>query len=331
MKPNREIGTIRWLTPCFLILTLSAPPVSAADTSGQARAILAKMANATRAKNYDGTFVSIRGADTASMRIIHKADSRGEHERLIALTGTAKEVIRRNDEVICIFPNERSVMVEKTSQQAFFGTAWSQPIEQAAVLYDFSVLGGDRIAGRPAWVLGIRPKDADRYSYRLWVDTSSSLLLKSQVLDGGGSILEQLLFTALETPAVISESALQASISGEGYTWYRNETPQTSGERNAGWKVGWLPRGFAMTEQQMHDMPKDKKAVKHKVFSDGLATVSVFIEKNEEQAVPVQGYSAFGALNTYRTLADGYQITVVGEVPAATVRQIAVSVSPAAP
>jgi len=87
-----------------------------------------------------------------------------------------------------------------------------------------------------------------------------------------------------------------------------------------------------MTEQQMHDMPKDKKAVKHKVFSDGLATVSVFIEKNEERAVvPVQGYSAFGALNTYSTLADGYQITVVGEVPAATVRQIAASVSPAAP
>ncbi|MFH0341529.1 MAG: MucB/RseB C-terminal domain-containing protein, partial [Chromatiales bacterium] len=63
----------------------------------------------------------------------------------------------------------------------------------------------------------------------------------------------------------------------------------------------------------------------------GLATVSVFIEKNEEQAVPVQGYSAFGALNTYSTLADGYQITVVGEVPAATVRQIATSVSPAVP
>lgn len=72
MKPSREIGAFRWLTPCFLILTLSAPPVSAADTSSQARAILAKMAHATRANNYDGTFVSIRGADTASMRIIHK-------------------------------------------------------------------------------------------------------------------------------------------------------------------------------------------------------------------------------------------------------------------
>jgi sigma-E factor negative regulatory protein RseB len=64
------------------------------------------------------------------------------------------------------------------------------------------------------------------------------------------------------------------------------------------------------------------------VYSDGLASVSVFIERSGDPVPVAAGYSSLGAINTYSTLRGGYQITVVGEVPASTVRQIAASVSP---
>jgi len=62
------------------------------------------------------------------------------------------------------------------------------------------------------------------------------------------------------------------------------------------------------------------------VFSDGLVAVSVFIEPRS--SVPVQsGPLQQGALNVYSMKVDDQMVTALGEVPGATVRQIAASVA----
>ncbi|MGH8568375.1 MAG: sigma-E factor regulatory protein RseB domain-containing protein, partial [Gammaproteobacteria bacterium] len=162
------------------LLTGAVWPAAAVESGREARMLLTKMSEATRSLSYHGTFVSIRGSRVAMMRIVHRGGADGERERLISLMGPAKEVIRRNDEVTCIFPRDRAVVVDKRPPRQFLGATLSRPVETLAAYYDFSVLGGDRIAGRPASVLGIAPKTPDRYGYRLWVDSESDLLLKSE-------------------------------------------------------------------------------------------------------------------------------------------------------
>src|SRR5918996_1609169 len=215
------------VNPCWLVACLLSLPIrlEAEDTSVQARLIINQMTVATKTLNYDGIFVYIRGGHVASMRIIHKADDNGEQERLISLSGPAREVIRKKGEVTCIFPDNRAVMVDKRPPHHFLASALPQPIEKIADFYSFSVLGGDRIAGRPTWVVEIRPKGEDRYGYRLWIDTSTHLLLRSNIIDASGKVLEQVLFTAIETPPDISPEMLKSSINGQGYTWYTNESP----------------------------------------------------------------------------------------------------------
>jgi sigma-E factor negative regulatory protein RseB len=309
-------------------LSLSAP-LWAGDTSAQARAIINRMSLAARTLNYKGTLVYLRGSHAVSMQVIHKAEVDTEQERLISLSGPAREVIRKDGEVTCIFPDNRAIMVDKTPPRRLLASTLPQPIEKIADLYSFSVLGGDRIAGRPAWVLGIVPKQPDRYGYRLWIDTSTHLLLRSNVIDASGTVLEQVLFTAIDTPQHIADEMLKPSISGQGYTWYTNEPPVPAGAsaKSGQWQIGWLPQGFTVQGQGVQAMAASREPVNHVLISDGLATVSVFIERFTGKTDRIEELSSVGAINTYSTVAHGYQITGVGEVPAATLRQIADSVT----
>lgn len=327
LSPHRSVQCL-WLA----LLTGVVCPAAAVESGREARMLLTKMSQATRSLSYHGTFVSMRGSRVSMMRIVHRGEAGGERERLISLMGPAKEVIRRNDEVTCIFPRDRAVVVDRRPPRQILGATLSRPVESLAAYYDFSVLGGDRIAGRPASVVGIAPKTPDRYGYRLWVDSESDLLLKSEVIDGGGEVVEQVLFTDLKVRSSIPEAWLEAGISGQGYSWYtgakRIAAALSSGQWPRGqWQVRWIPPGFMMQEDQARAMADGTEPVKHAVYSDGLASVSVFTEKATEATERIEGHASMGALNSYSTWADGYQVTVLGEVPATTVRQIAASVA----
>ena len=63
------------------------------------------------------------------------------------------------------------------------------------------------------------------------------------------------------------------------------------------------------------------------IFSDGIASVSLFIEPITKSMHPTMGHMLIGSTNICANVIDGYQITVVGEVPEATVMQIAKAVT----
>ena len=70
----------------------------------EAMKILERMGIASKQLNYQGVFAYQTGNSLQSIRIIHRADDQGETERLVSLNGAAREVIRTNDLVTCIFP-----------------------------------------------------------------------------------------------------------------------------------------------------------------------------------------------------------------------------------
>ena len=287
-----------------------------------------RMSVAANERNYDGVFVYQRGTHTDSMRIIHRADNGNSMERLVSLSGNAREVLRNGERVICIFPEDQAVLVEESQPKQILPTTFSLPLESMAEHYQFRILGSDRIAGRETRVVAIEPKGPYRYGYRLWIDEESSLLLKSNIVDAGGAALEQILFTQITLPESIPDELLEPDISGRGYTWVTYEEMETdAGSRQDDrWAVQWLPAGFRMSDQQMQSMSASRTPVYHMVYTDGLAMVSIFVEKLDQQDEQLRGFSSMGAVHVFSTMFLDYQITVVGEVPAATVSEIAASI-----
>jgi len=298
-----------------------------AEQAPDAQALLMQMSRAVEALNYDGVFVYQRGGQTDSMRIIHRHDGGRSRERLVSLSGSAREVIRNGEQVVCIFPEDREVLVEKSRPRELFPATFHQPIDRVAEYYRFSVRGTDRVAGRSAWVVAVQPRGRDRYGYSLWIDEESKLLLKSNVIDVDGRVLEQVMFTQLELPARIPDEDLEPAISGDGYTWIAGEAQApASADALQDWDVDWVPSGFVLRERAVQPIAASPMPVQHLVYSDGLAMVSVFVEPLEDGNPKLQGYSSMGAVNAFSTVAGKHQITVVGELPRSTVQRIAAAV-----
>jgi len=291
---------------------------------------LQDMHDATRRLNYEGVFVYQRGAQLDTMRLVHRYDGDSEQERLISLSGPAREVIRDGTLVTCLFADDQAAVVEKNAPRDLIGLGFSAPVESLRDNYGFSLEGHDRIAGRDAAVVGVRPHRDDRYAYRLWIDSTSKLLLKSVILGRAGRVLEQVQFTQIELYDTIDPALLRPEIGGSGFTWRTDLEDAGDAEAPASavsWQVQWVPQGFTMRENNIQNMATSHVPVDHLVYSDGLAMVSVFIEKLMQGETPLQGYSARGAVNAFSRVEDAYQITVVGELPLPTVRQIAASVA----
>jgi sigma-E factor negative regulatory protein RseB len=285
------------------------------------------MSDAVRNLNYDGIFIHQRDGQMSTLRLIHKADKKGEIERLVSLTGAAREVIRDKDSVKCIFPDDQAVVVERSRPRELLSAQLPKSTDKLVANYDFSLMGEDRVAGRLAWVVNIKPKDAYRYGYQFWIDQQNNFLLRSELKDSTGLLLEQIMFTQLNILDSVSDKMLEPSIIGTGFTWYNNSSDDKKLKREAGkWKVGWMPSGFVKNDHEMYPMVNGNRSVDHMVYSDGLAMVSIFIEKMDTTLGMSSGLSKMGGINTFAKVANGYQVTAVGEVPQATVQRMANSV-----
>lgn len=319
------------LPNCRLILCiflLQIPAYALAANNGLTpQQLVGRMSQASHELNYDGIFIYRHGRQLDTMRIIHKKGPDGEEERLFSLTGHPREVIRNKNSVTCIFPANKAVIVEKSRPYDFPLEQLLEPVSSIAKYYKMSISGKGRIAGIPATIVTIQPNDNYRYGYQLWIDNKNSLLLKSELKNESGYPLEQIIFTKLDVVDSIPDKLLKPSISGKGFTRYDNTMlNQSSGINIHNWKVGWTPGGFTMSNNGQNAQSASGKNVDHMVYTDGVAMVSVFIDKMKNNSQFIPGASKMGAVNAYTSRAGAYQVTAVGEVPPTTVEKMAVSV-----
>lgn len=313
----------RWLQ---LLLLAAAVPAAALETPVQ---WLDEMSNAVQNLNYDGTFVYLHDGKLEAMRIIHQLGEGGERERLVSLTGSAREVLRNNESVTCIMPDSKSVMVGQSRPRQPFPVV-PRDLDSLEKYYRIENSGEDRIAGYLTRVISITPKDAYRYGYRFWIDKDSKMFLRSDLTDADSKPIEQVMFTRLGIGVSIPDSELKPSLTGDGYAWYHQDTSkeaqQTEMRRQPHWTVTRLPAGFDLTNYQRKRIRPEGEYSEHMVYSDGLATVSVYVEAGLADKQTYLGLSSMGAMNAYRIVVGGHLVTVVGDVPAVTVKMMAESV-----
>ena len=170
----------------------------------------------------------------------------------------------------------------------------------------------------------MHPRDALRYGHRFWIDTGTGLLLKSEYIGQRGEVLERILFlriklidahsTELDTPSAALTPAL-----GPPPQATPAATTATTDEGATHWRVANLPPGFRVESDEPQTLASGTTPVRRMVYSDGLATVSVFIEPVSAGREAVNGLSKRGALHIYSVRYPHWQVTIVGEVPEATV------------
>jgi sigma-E factor negative regulatory protein RseB len=306
-----------------LLAALLSAPVAAAPPVERAEDLINRMSRAVRTLHYDGELVYRQGDQLETMRLLHAADGGNEQERLVTLSGPPREVIRNGRAVTCIFPEQRSVLVEKSRPRKLLA-GLPEPVESLAAFYHFRVIGEERIAGRNATVVGIESRDPYRYGYRLWVDRDTALLLGSELRSRAGEPLEQFMFTRVTVVEALAPELLKPTLAGNEYTWFHEPAVEMRGTDTGSWSVAWMPEGFALSEHEKRALVGTGDPVDHLVISDGVASVSVFIERTGDE--PRFGPARVGGVNAFSRFANGFQVTAIGEVPEITVQKIANSV-----
>lgn len=303
-------------------------PAQAAE--GDPAQLLARMTQAAHTLNYEGTFVYAHGGHMQSVRIVHGVDEKGEYERLVTLSGKSREVIRNNDEVTCIRPDDKSVLVERADQRRTTSLIPAPRVEKISGHYQLRVQGHERIAGREADHVVVLPKDHYRYGHGYWIDQATGLLLRADLISDKGRLVEQVMFTSLTLLDSVPRKSLAPEGSAQGTLAQATMPPQPAAAvaEQGRWQATTLPVGFSLELVRHHPMPGKTAWVEHHVYSDGLASVSVFIEADSHDGRGFVGHSLMGATHAYARLSDDTRITVVGEVPAITVEHIASGMRP---
>ena len=312
----------------LFLAILIAGPATAVQAADEAMGWLMKISTAVQENSYDGTFIYRHGDQIEAMRIVHRAENGSSRERLVSLNGEAREIIRNDSDVICYLPDKKSVVVEhrKTGEKNFPALLPAN-VDVVATSYTVGLGDYDRIATRKARMVFVKPRDAYRYGYQLWADEKTGLLLKANLINEDRQIVEQFMFTQIEIGKPIKQADLKPRYSGKKWAWHREPEAAIETASDKRWKATRLPKGYRLTRQMARHLPTRNMMVEHLVYSDGLAAVSVFIEPQSTAAKKsMTGATGMGAVNAFGTMVNGHQVTVVGEVPEATVTMIGESI-----
>jgi len=303
---------VKVLATTFLIafsgLVQAQPP--------EALSWLRKVQDATQRLSYTGTFVYQNGGRSETSRITRFVDSSGDIEKLEAMDGQPREIVRTRDTVRCYLPEARVVKVERRTERSF-PALLPEKIGALARHYDISLGETRRIAGYDCQAIVLTPKDNLRYGYRLYADTASGMLLRAVTTDSQGNDVEQFMFTQLTLGKVTRDMVKPRHAAGA----WRVEDAAAAPASLAGWGLTAELPGFQKVIELKRKMG-ESRPVGHVVYSDGLAAVSVFIEPLENRQVQT-GLASMGAIHIYTREVANHVVTVVGDAPAVSVQRIA--------
>lgn len=330
----RSLSALALVGAACVSAPLARAQSGGADAPAQAsevRAWLLRIHEAASRQNFQGTFVVTGGGAVSSARIAHYCEGKNQFERSESLDGQARFLYRHNEVVQTVWPTSRVAMIEQRSLPASFPALLQAGDDRIVDFYDVHPQGVDRVAGHEAKVLLVKPKDGYRYGYRLWADQASGLLLRADVLGERGEVLETSAFSDVAIGVKPQpESVLQPMKKLEGFRVLRPVLTPTRLETE-GWSVRQPAPGFRQVSCLKRPMEgtglveKDsaEPQVLQTIYSDGLTYVSLFIEPFNPQRHTRPMLASVGATQTLMQQQGDWWITVVGDVPPATLRTFA--------
>ena len=335
-KHFRLVAFILWALAAPYFVAAQSPPVPAtALVAGAADGKnlndwLLRMHEASKNRSYIGTYVVSIGGQMQSAKIWHVCDGGQQVERVDTLTGAPRSSFRHNDKLVTFMPEQKLVRHEKREAVSTFPELVQSADNRISEFYKIKLEGVERIAGLDSDVAVLLPKDSLRFGYRVWTEQKKGLIVKLQTLDGDGKVLGQAAFSELQLDAPVKmDKLLQMMSKVDGYRVEQAPLVKTSASAE-GWILKTPVAGFkpmscfkrpAATAQGSQPAEEPLQWV----FSDGLASVSLFVELFDRQRHSKESSLSMGATQTMTRQLGNYWLTAVGEVPAATLKQFASS------
>lgn len=348
-KMTMSLSGRKVVSTLTLAIALS-PTASWADSLPELspQELIASMSQALKSLNYEGTYVHFHGSNLTSMHILHASHDEVEFKRLSVLDAEECEIAKNNSRVSCVRSGDQSLYVleSKSPEAQRQDELWMNNSD----FYTFSHAKSDRVAGRATHVVDVKSSDAMRYGYRFWIDTDTHMLLRSMMFEGEGPAVDQMMFTQIEFPEEIDTARFEvvnpgsqdnnrqlpspdlavAKAEAQADTQSDNQQGQELDDEQTIVTFGALPVGYERVSETLSIMPESNGPVRHVMFSDGMASISVYVEylpdSDGDVANFTEGLSKMGTTNAFGIKARSALITAVGEAPEATVQAFATAV-----
>ena len=301
---------------------------SQAAPSADPLAWLQRAAQAARAASYEGVYVHSNGDRTSTLRVTHVNAGGDEHERIEPLDDASLEIVRRNDETLCRFPDAKTVRLDPRITNRFFPRILSAPAEAIAASYDVSLGKTERVLGFECQWIRLDPRDAARYAQRICSEVGSGLILRAKTLNAQRQVIEQYTFTDLKLGPQVARTDLRSIFRARNRQWINDgQIRDGAVSAESGWSAARVPAGFQKVAELKRTMPGRSQPVAQMIFTDGVASLSVFVEPNPAPARAGEVSSEDGTTTFFMLPVGDQLVSVLGEVPAATAQQVARSVT----
>lgn len=286
---------------------------------------LMRMHETSKKRAYIGTYVVSVGGAMSSAKIWHVCEGNQKMERVETLTGAPRSIFRHNDLVVTFMPDQKVVRSEQRASVSLFPELLPSADNHIADFYKIKSEGVERVAGVEADVVVVVPKDGMRFGYRVWTEQKKGIVVKLQTLDADGKVLEQAAFSELQLDAPVKmDKLLQMMGKVDGYRMEQPTLIKTTASAE-GWVLNTPVAGFKPTS--CYKRPAPASAISDEplqwIFSDGLASVSIFVEAYDRLRHSKESSLSMGATQTMTRQLGSYWLTVMGEVPVTTLRLFA--------
>jgi len=278
---------------------------------------LEKVRDAIKTQNYHGTVVFMKNGQIDTMKYWHTIENGVETERLTSLNSPLREVIRKSNEIKCLYKETSKKVEGRHPIDRSFILNLPATFERLGGQYLLAAAGQEMIAMRSAQIVAVLPKDELRYARKIWIDIESLLPLKVEVYGAEGHALEQVLFTEFGIDDIDPKSE-EDTPSGDPHHQYLSRVDTLE---DIPLQLNYWPAGFEKVFFIRNTMQQSQKNVDHLLISDGFSNISIYFEEKAEQRV--EGLRALGPINSFSRVIGGQQVTVLGEVPAQTVELVA--------
>ena len=316
-------GGRRWIPALALGVACSAQAAPGSDPI----AWLQRAAEAARSSSYGGTFAHSNGDRTSTVRITHVNVSGEEHERIEPLDGPPLEIVRKNDEMFCYFPDAKTVRLDRRVTPRFFPAILSPAPAAIAASYDVKLGKTERVLGFDCQWIRLDPRDNLRYAQRLCSELNSGLVIRAKTFNEKNQMIELYTFTDLKVGREVQRSDVRSIFEARVKRWITDAQPREEARSvDTGWAVTNPPAGFQKVTELRRTLPGRLQPVSQIIFSDGLASLSVFVEPNAPPRA-ADASSEDGTTTFFVHPMGEHLVSVLGEVPLATAQQVGRSVA----
>ncbi len=289
---------------------------------------LQRAIEASRSATYSGTFVHTNGDRISTVRVTHVTAGGDETERIEPLDGPTHEIVRRNEEMFCYFPDAKTVRLDRRITARFFPEILRGSPDSIAASYDVKLGKSERVLGYDCQWIRLEPKDDLRYAQRVCAEFNTGLVIRAKTFNQQRQVIEQYTFADLKLGPHVARNDVKSIFEARVKRWTTDSQPrEESRSVDSGWVIGNAPAGFRKVTELRRTLPGRPQPVSHLVFTDGVASISVFIEPNAGPVRTSEAATEDGTTTFFVRPMGDQVVTVLGEVPLATAQQMGRSVA----